>query len=101
MTKRIGILTSGGDCAGLNAVIRAIVLHAHGRYGWEVVGIREGTQGLLDRPPRAETLQLGDATGLMLRLGGTIRRTTNKGRPLGHPMPDGTPVPRSQQGLAG
>src|SRR5260221_530304 len=53
MTKRIGILTSGGDCAGLNAVIRAIVLHARGRYNWEVVGIREGTQGLLDRPPRA------------------------------------------------
>src|SRR5258706_338088 len=101
MTKRIGILTSGGDCAGLNAVIRAIVLHARGRYGWEVVGIREGTQGLLDRPPRAETLGPDDATGLMLRLGGTILGTTNKGDPFAYPMADGSVVDRSSEVVAG
>ena len=52
MTKRIGLLTSGGDCAGLNAIIRAVVRHAVGTYGWQVVGIREGTIGLLARPPQ-------------------------------------------------
>ena len=41
--KRIGILTSGGDCAGLNAAIRAVVLHASARYGWQVIGIHNGT----------------------------------------------------------
>ncbi|MBV8391643.1 MAG: ATP-dependent 6-phosphofructokinase [Alphaproteobacteria bacterium] len=101
MAKRIGILTSGGDCAGLNAVIRAIVLHARGRYGWEVVGIREGTQGLLDRPPRAETLGDDHATGLMLRLGGTVLGTTNKGDPFAYPMPDGKVVDRSSEVIEG
>jgi 6-phosphofructokinase 1 len=101
MTKRIGILTSGGDCAGLNAVIRAIVLHAGGRYGWEVVGIREGTQGLLDRPPRAETLDVADMTNQMLTLGGTILGTTNKGDPFAYPMPDGTLLDRSNEVIEG
>src|SRR5258706_4742490 len=101
MTKRIGILTSGGDCAGLNAVIRAIVLHARGRYGWEVVGIREGTQGLLDRPPRAETLDVADMTNQMLTLGGTILGTTNKGDPFAYPMPDGSVVDRSNEIIEG
>jgi phosphofructokinase-like protein len=101
MTKRIGILTSGGDCAGLNAVIRGVVLHARGRYGWEVLGIRDGTQGLLDRPPRAQTLELDDVTGLMLRLGGTILGTTNKGDPFAYPMPDGTLLDRSSEVIEG
>jgi len=48
--KRIGILTSGGDCAGLNAVIRAVVYRAIGTYGWEVLGIRQATLGLMTRP---------------------------------------------------
>ena len=52
MAKRIGILTSGGDCAGLNAVLRAVVLRAHHGHGWEVLGIRQGTAGLLARPPQ-------------------------------------------------
>ena len=45
--ERIGILTSGGDCAGLNAVIRAVVHRAVEGYGWEVVGIHQGTAGLM------------------------------------------------------
>jgi 6-phosphofructokinase 1 len=101
MTKRIGILTSGGDCAGLNAVIRAVVLHARGTHGWEVLGIRDGTQGLLDRPPRAQALELSDATGLMLRLGGTILGTTNKGDPFAYPMPDGAVIDRSDEVIEG
>jgi ATP-dependent phosphofructokinase / diphosphate-dependent phosphofructokinase len=42
MTKRIGILTGGGDAPGLNAVIRAVVLTAQRKHGWDVIGIREG-----------------------------------------------------------
>ena len=53
MTKRIGILTSGGDCAGLNATIRAVALRAHHGYGWTTIGIRYGTLGLLERPVEA------------------------------------------------
>ena len=56
MTKRIGLLTSGGDCGGLNAVIRAVALRAASAYGWEVLGIRNGSMGLLRQPPDAETL---------------------------------------------
>ncbi len=73
-TKRIGVLTSGGDCAGLNAVLRAVVLRASGHYGWQVVGIRNGTQGLLNRPVEADTLDLSLdlLDGTLLRRGGTI-----------------------------
>ena len=51
MSKKIGIFTSGGDCAGLNAVMRAAVLRAES-LGWQVVGIENGTSGLLQDPPR-------------------------------------------------
>ena len=43
MVKKIGILTSGGDCAGLNAVIRAATLRAINQYNWEIYGIKDGT----------------------------------------------------------
>ncbi|MGH7360037.1 MAG: 6-phosphofructokinase, partial [Candidatus Methylomirabilales bacterium] len=45
--RRIGILTGGGDCPGLNAVIRAVVRKAVGHHGLEVLGIREGWLGLM------------------------------------------------------
>ena len=47
--KKIGILTSGGDCAGLNAVIMAVV-NAATKQGWTVYGIHDGTDGLTNRP---------------------------------------------------
>lgn len=96
MTKRIGILTSGGDCAGLNAVIRSVVYAATGK-GWEVVGIEDGTMGLLERPMRYRNLtrQMFDTT--IMRLGGTILGTTNKGNPFKFPMPDGTFKDRSKE----
>ena len=53
--KKIGILTSGGDCAGLNAVIFSVV-NAATRYGWEVYGIHDGTDGLTNRPLSYEIL---------------------------------------------
>ncbi|MBL8711246.1 MAG: ATP-dependent 6-phosphofructokinase [Rhodospirillaceae bacterium] len=99
--KRIGILTSGGDCAGLNAVIRAVYAHARGHFGWEVVGIHNGTAGLLTTPPEATTLDDRVLGSDMLRQGGTILGTTNKGDPFAFPMDDGKKVDRSAEVIAG
>lgn len=98
--KRIGILTSGGDCAGLNAVIRAVVFAAAVK-GWEVIGLKDGTAGLLTRPMRYKVLtrEMFDTT--IMRLGGTILGTTNKGNPFKFPMPDGTFKDRSQEIIDG
>lgn len=87
--KRIGILTSGGDCAGLNAALRAVV-YAATNLGFDVVGIEDGTNGLLSRPPRAKVLTRAMFDTTIMRLGGTILGTTNKGNPFKFPMPDGT-----------
>lgn len=89
MTRRIGILTSGGDCAGLNAVIRAAVHRAH-ILGYETVGILDGTHGLISDPPQCRVLTPSDCDSTMMRQGGTILGTTNKGNPFSFPMPDGT-----------
>ena len=99
--KTIGILTSGGDCAGLNAAIRAVVSRAIQGYGWRVIGIRHGTMGLLRRPLEFEQLDLRIATVNILRLGGTILGTTNRGDPFAFPMPDGTFKDRSQEVIQG
>lgn len=76
MGERIGILTGGGDCPGLNAVIRAVVKAAAKR-GWETIGFLDGYEGLLDL--RYRRLNYHDMDGL-LHLGGTILGATNKGR---------------------
>jgi len=89
MTKKIGILTSGGDCAGLNAVIRSVV-HYAGHLGWDVYGILNGTHGLLSDPPKVRRLSADEFDGTILRHGGTILGTMNKGNPFAFPMPDGT-----------
>ena len=99
--KRIGILTSGGDCAGLNAVIRAVVHRAADAYGWQVIGIRNGTAGLLARPVEHEELGLAVVTGNILRMGGTILGTTNKGDPFAYPTPDGHLIDRSDEVIEG
>lgn len=99
--KRIGILTSGGDCAGLNAVLRAAVFRAIQGYGWEVMGIHQGTAGLLARPVAAAPLDLFLFTGLILRSGGTILGTTNKGDPFDYPLPDGSRIDRSDEVIDG
>jgi ATP-dependent phosphofructokinase / diphosphate-dependent phosphofructokinase len=98
---RIGILTSGGDCAGLNAAIRAVVHRAILTYGWHVVGIMEGTQGLLARPLRHQSLTLDMASQQMMRHGGTILGTTNKGNPFAYPMADGSVKDRTAEIVAG
>jgi phosphofructokinase-like protein len=84
MTTRIGVLTSGGDAPGLNAVIRAVVRTGHSR-NYEVLGIEDGFEGLIGEP-RYKVLTAADVRGL-LPLGGTILRTTNKGHFNGPRVP--------------
>jgi ATP-dependent phosphofructokinase / diphosphate-dependent phosphofructokinase len=85
MTKVLAILTGGGDCPGLNAVIRAVVKTAVLRYGWRVIGIEDGFDGLLQSPAR--TIELGlDAVRGILPRGGTILGTSNRGNPLAYPV---------------
>jgi 6-phosphofructokinase 1 len=78
--QRIGVLTAGGDCPGLNAVIRAVVKTAFHEYNWEVMGIEDGFTGLL-QPGKARVLALSDVRGLLPR-GGTILGSTNRANPL-------------------
>ncbi len=96
MTKKIGILTSGGDCAGLNAVIRSVV-HSANHKGWEVIGILDGTAGLLGESPKARKLTPEEFDGTVMRMGGTILGTTNKGDPFHFPMADGSFKDRTQE----
>ena len=88
--KTLGVLTSGGDCAGLNAVIRAVTYHAIQFYGWKVLGILDGTAGLIERPLRYRELTLDTFDGRLLRESGTFLGTTSKGNPLHYAMPDGS-----------
>jgi 6-phosphofructokinase 1 len=97
---RLGLLTSGGDCAGLNAVIRAVVKRAVFGYGWEVLGIRQAANGLLARPVDAKLLTPDNVAGI-LHLGGTILGTTNRGNPFAYPGEDGRIVDRSEAMIEG
>jgi len=72
---RVGILTGGGDCPALNAVIRAAVKTSVG-FGWEVLGIEEGFDGLVHC--RTRPMNASSVSGI-LHLGGTILGTTNAG----------------------
>ena len=76
--KRIGLLTGGGDCPGLNAVIRAVTKTAIYKYGIRVFGIEDGFQGLVEN-------RLGELTSLhvsgILTRGGTILGTNNRANP--------------------
>ncbi len=76
MKPRIGVLTSGGDCPGLNAVLRGVVLAAE-KLGWEVVGFRDGFEGLL--PPGNHVILDRQCINGIMALGGTIIGTTNRG----------------------
>ncbi|MBA3833638.1 MAG: 6-phosphofructokinase, partial [Chthoniobacterales bacterium] len=76
MKPRIGVLTSGGDCPGLNAVLRGVVLAAE-KLGWEVIGFKDGFEGLL--PPGGFIILDRARTDGIMSLGGTIIGTTNRG----------------------
>ncbi len=83
MSKRIGILTGGGDAPGLNAVIRAAVLTARNHYQWDVVGIVRGFDGLYEGQPTVDLYEK-DVRELLAR-GGTILGAANRGSPFAHP----------------
>lgn len=83
--QRVGILTGGGDCPGLNAVIRAAVRVGRQKYGWEMLGIEDAFNGLVDldyRSPHGNRwLELADVSGI-IEQGGTILGTSNRGDPF-------------------
>lgn len=85
--KRIAILTGGGDCPGLNAVIRGVVRAAVLKHGWDVYGILDGFDGLL-KTNMYRRLTSKDVRGLQVR-GGTILGTSNRGNPLNYPVKKG------------
>jgi phosphofructokinase-like protein len=80
---RIGVLTGGGDAPGLNAVIRAVVKAAANCH-CEVIGLEDSFDGLIE-PDRWRMLTPRDVTGI-LRIGGTILGTTNRGNPFAYPI---------------
>ena len=77
MRERIGILTGGGDCPGLNTVIRAVVKCASKR-GWDTIGFLDGYEGLLE-PLQYRELDYKEMDSLLF-VGGTVLGTSNKGR---------------------
>jgi len=87
--KKIGVLTGGGDAPGLNAVIRAVVKAGYNA-GIEVLGLEDSFDGLI-YPEKSRVLTPRDVTGI-LRLGGTILGTVNRGDPFAMPIvtPQGT-----------
>lgn len=81
--KRVGILTGGGDCPGLNAVIRAVTKSLLHRGGVEVVGIKDGFEGLVE----GKLCSLDwDAVSGILTMGGTILGTSNRANPFRYPV---------------
>lgn len=89
-SRRIGILTGGGDCPGLNPVIRAVVKRCVSQLGWEVLGIRDSFQGLLAKPYDTVELDRDSVRGIVAK-GGTILGTKNGANPFECkiPGPDG------------
>ncbi|HDY65233.1 MAG TPA: 6-phosphofructokinase [Phycisphaerae bacterium] len=83
--KRIGIMTGGGDCPGLNAVIRAVAKPAM-RAGLEVMGIEDGYLGLIEN--RLRKLDFDDVSNI-LTVGGTILGSCNKANPASFAVPEG------------
>lgn len=85
-SRIVGILTGGGDCPGLNAVIRAIVLTAENQYDWTIVGFKDGYEGLMEE--RYVSLTQETVRGI-LPVGGTILGSSNKGNPFEWRVKDG------------
>jgi len=90
--KRFGVLTGGGDCPGLNAVIRAVVKSAIHNFGMEVLGIENGFEGLVF-PGKIKPLGYEEVKGILPR-GGTILGSSNRANPFAMPIkkPEGEVV---------
>lgn len=93
--KCIGILTSGGDCPGLNAAIRGVAKPAMSDYHIEVIGIEKGFRGLVEN--HARVLHLQDVSGI-LSLAGTILGTSRE-KPHKMPMPNGETIDLTQRAV--
>ncbi len=83
--KRVLIVTGGGDCPGLNAVIRAVVKRASQEKDWEVLGSIQAFNGVLWEPSELKVLTPEVVKGIHFQ-GGTIIETTNKGGPFAWPV---------------
>lgn len=98
--NRVLILTGGGDCPGLNAVIRAVVKRASKEKEWEIIGSIQAFNGVLWEPQEIVLLDEKAVSGIHYR-GGTILETANTGGPFAYPVknPDGswTEVDRSDE----
>jgi phosphofructokinase-like protein len=90
-TKKVLVLTGGGDCPGLNAVIRGIAKRARREKDWEVYGSIEAFNGVFNEPQEIIRLTSRRTAGIHVK-GGTILKTTNKANPIKFPVeqPDGT-----------
>jgi phosphofructokinase-like protein len=85
MRKRVLVLTGGGDCPGLNAVLRAIVKRSAQERDWEILGSYEAFNGILREPMELIVLDEKKTAGIHIQ-GGTIIGTTNKGGPFAWPV---------------
>jgi len=85
MKRNVLILTGGGDCPGLNAVIRAIVKFFSKEKDWQVLGSIEAFNGVLKDPQEVVKLTNKNTAGIHVK-GGTILKTTNKGNPFNFPV---------------
>lgn len=97
--KRIGVLTGGGDCPGLNAAIRGIVKTANNEFGIEVIGFFDGYEGLIEN--RYREINSKNVSGI-LATGGTILGTSNRADPFNFPVledEDYVFLDRSTQGV--
>jgi phosphofructokinase-like protein len=97
MSKKIGILTSGGDCAGLNTALWSATIHGTENYQWDIVGIRQGTTGLLKDPLDVIPLSRSTFDQGLWRTGGTILGSINKNNPSSFPLENGKTVDRSHE----
>jgi ATP-dependent phosphofructokinase / diphosphate-dependent phosphofructokinase len=90
-TKKLLVLTGGGDCPGLNAVIRGVAKRARKEKEWEVFGSIEAFNGVFNEPQELVRLTSQKTAGIHVR-GGTILKTTNKSNPIKFPVtqPDGS-----------
>lgn len=85
--KKLLIATGGGDCPGLNAVIRGVCKAAKKNKEWEVYGSKEAFNGVYTDPPQIIKLTKKIVAGIHVK-GGTILKTTNKADPLHYPLKD-------------
>src|SRR3954465_4151688 len=90
-TKKVLVLTGGGDCPGLNAVIRGVAKRARKEKDWEIYGSIEAFNGVLNEPQEIIKLTSKRTAGIHVK-GGTILKTTNKANPIKFPITqsDGT-----------